>query len=130
MNMKYFAIISMTLLFMAAAGLVARSFHEWVELGAEGGPYVWDAEWCCSTEGLEHQGADGGPYVWDADWCCNMETPFWGFLRAIFGYDSRDPPTVLEFTMYWMFWAILSFVCWHFKVFDSPKSSASCARVD
>jgi hypothetical protein len=97
MNMKYFAIISMTLLFMVAAGLVARSFHEWVELGAEGGPYVWDAEWCCSTS-----------------------TPFWGFLQMIFGYN--DHPTVLEFMIYWTYWAVLLFACWRLKVFDSFKA--------
>jgi high-affinity iron transporter len=94
LGLKWFAVVSMSMLFMVAAGLVARSFTEWVELGANGGPYVWDARWCCATE-----------------------NPFWGFLRVIFGYN--DHPTVLEFMIYWAYWALLLASCWYFKVFNT-----------
>jgi high-affinity iron transporter len=83
MGIRFFAIASMAMLFLVAAGLIARSFTEFVELGMVGGPVVYDASECCGTD-----------------------TPFWGFLRIIFGYNAT--PTLIEFLIYFSYWIVLA----------------------
>ena len=82
MGVRFFAIISMAMLFLVAAGLTARAFTEFVELGMAGGPIVFDASECCGTN-----------------------TPFWGFLRILFGYNAT--PTLIEFLIYFSYWIVL-----------------------
>ena len=83
MGIRFFAIVSMAMLFLVAAGLIARSFTEFVELGMVSGPVVYDASECCGTD-----------------------TPFWGFLRIIFGYNAT--PTLIEFLIYFSYWIVLA----------------------
>ena len=82
MGIRFFAMVSMAMLFLVAAGLIARSFTEFVELGMVSGPVVYDASECCGTD-----------------------TPFWGFLRIIFGYNAT--PTLIEFLIYFSYWIVL-----------------------
>lgn len=97
MGVRIFALISMAMLFLVAAGLVARSFTEFVELGMDGGPIVYDASECCGTN-----------------------TPFWGFLRIIFGYNAT--PTLIEFLIYFSYWILLAFVGEYFGVWSTFKA--------
>jgi high-affinity iron transporter len=99
MGIRVFALISMTMLFLVAAGLIARAFTEFVELGMDGGPIVYDASECCGTN-----------------------TPFWGFLRIIFGYNAT--PTLIEFLIYFSYWIVLAAVGEYFGVwstFSTPE---------
>jgi high-affinity iron transporter len=82
MGIRFFAMVSMAMLFLVAAGLIARAFTEFVELGMVSGPVVYDASECCGTD-----------------------TPFWGFLRIIFGYNAT--PTLIEFLIYFSYWIVL-----------------------
>ena len=85
MGVRFFAMVSMAMIFLVAAGLIARSFTEFVEIGLPGGPIVYDASECCGTG-----------------------TPFWGFLRIIFGYNAT--PTLAEFLIYFAYWITLIWV--------------------
>ena len=103
MGVRFFAMVSMAMIFLVAAGSIARSFTEFVEIGLPGGPLVYDASVCCGTE-----------------------TPFWGFLRIIFGYNAT--PTPAEFLIYFAYWITLIWVgqltgTW--ASFDKPPSSPS-----
>ena len=90
--MFYFVLISMFMLFLMAAGLVSKSFSEWIELGANGGPHVFNARECCANS-----------------------NGFWSFLRLIFGYN--DNPTVLEFMTYFGYWIIIIAISWYRGLF-------------
>ena len=92
MGVRFFAMVSMALIFLVAAliflvaaGLIARSFTEFVEIGLPGGPFVYDASVCCGTD-----------------------TPLWGFLHIIFGYNAT--PTLAEFLIYFAYWITLIWV--------------------
>ena len=97
MGIRVFALISMAMLFLVAAGLIARAFTEFVELGMDGGPIVYDATECCGTN-----------------------TPFWGFLRIIFGYNAE--PTLIEFLIYFSYWIVLAVVGEYFGVWATFKT--------
>ena len=101
MGVRFFTMVSMALIFLVAAGLIARSFIVFVEIGLPGGPFVYDASVCCGTD-----------------------APFWGFLSIIFGYNAT--PTPAEFLIYFAYRITLIWVgqvtgtC---ASFDSPLPS-------
>lgn len=105
MGIRFFAIVSMAMLFLVAAGLIARSFTEFVELGMVGGPVVYDASECCGTD-----------------------TPFWGFLRIIFGYNAT--PTLIEFLIYFSYWIVLAISGEVLGVWASFKTPVAVAIKD
>lgn len=86
--MTYFVLVSVFMLFAISAGLVTRAFTEFIELGM-----------------------DGGPLIYNARACCNRNVPFWGFLRIIFGYN--DKPHVAEFLSYVFYWMIALGLAYH-----------------
>jgi len=91
-GMAYFVYISIFMLFCIGAGLVTRAFSEFQELGLEGGEPMFDISECCS-----------------------QHTPFWGFLRIIFGYNAS--PTPVEFFTYWGYWAVALSLAWSWGFF-------------
>lgn len=103
MGIRVFALISMAMLFLVAAGLIARAFTEFVELGMDGGPIVYDATECCGTN-----------------------TPFWGFLRIIFGYNAE--PTLIEFLIYFSYWIVLAVVGEYFGVWSTFRTPEKVAE--
>ena len=105
MGIRFFAIVSMAMLFLVAAGLIARSFTEFVELGMVSGPVVYDASECCGTD-----------------------TPFWGFLRIIFGYNAT--PTLIEFLIYFSYWIVLVLAGELMGVWASFKTPVAVAIKD
>jgi len=87
-TMLWFVIVSMIMLFMIGGGLLTRAFTEFIEIGLEGGPEVFNAKECC-----------------------NQNVPFWGFMRIIFGYN--DSPSLVEFLVYFGYWIIVISVCYY-----------------
>jgi hypothetical protein len=73
---------------MIGGGLLTRAFTEFIEIGLEGGPEVFNAKECC-----------------------NQNVPFWGFMRIIFGYN--DSPSLVEFLVYFGYWIIVITVCYY-----------------
>jgi FTR1 family protein len=96
--MLYFVLISMLMLFMIGGGLMTRAFTEFIEIGLEGGPKVFNARSCC-----------------------DQNIPFWGFMRIIFGYN--DNPTTVEFCVYLGYWVLVLFLSWYKGLFTLISAS-------
>jgi FTR1 family protein len=101
LDIQSFFLISSVVLMSFAAGLFSRGFHELQELDLFG---AYDRR-----NGLKIESADRGwvnAEMWSTKECCDAEeNEFFAMMRALFGY--ADKPTFLEFSTYFLYWAII-----------------------
>jgi len=102
--MVYFVLISVFMLFAIGGGLISRAFTEFKELGMNAGPHLYNARSCC-----------------------NQNTPFWGFLRIIFGYN--DKPSVVEFLAYVVYWAVAIYLAKRRGILEAAKEACKSYHV-
>jgi len=115
-SLKWFFIVSASILLFVAAGMVANGtgFFQYAGLFGIMYPYEW-RPW-------------SNLIVWDVSGCCDPNTnDFWSLMRALFGWQAQ--PTNLQLLYYFLFWGItLSLFSW--KLYHGTLTDRREAAID